>query len=95
MKSFKYWQTRTIIMTMLGYALFYFVRKNFSMAMPGMEADLGISKTGLGLFLTLNGLLYGVSRFVNGIFADRLNARFYMATGLALCAISNFAFGAR
>ncbi|GHV64924.1 MFS transporter [Bacteroidia bacterium] len=93
MKSFKYWQTRTIIMTMLGYALFYFVRKNFSMAMPGMEADLGISKTGLGLFLTLNGLLYGVSRFVNGIFADRLNARFYMATGLALCAISNFAFG--
>ena len=92
-KSFKYWQTRTIIVSMIGYALFYFVRKNFSMAMPGMEADLGITKTGLGIFLTLNGLLYGVSRFVNGIFADRLNARFYMAMGLALCAIANFAFG--
>ena len=25
-KSFKYWQWRTIITTMLGYALFYFVR---------------------------------------------------------------------
>ncbi|MDR2145666.1 MAG: MFS transporter [Tannerella sp.] len=92
-KTFKYWQTRTIIVSMIGYALFYFVRKNFSMAMPGMETDLGITKTGLGIFLTLNGLLYGVSRFVNGIFADRMNARFYMATGLALCAISNFAFG--
>ncbi|MDR1516640.1 MAG: MFS transporter [Dysgonamonadaceae bacterium] len=92
-KSFKYWQTRTIVVTMIGYALFYFVRKNFSMAMPGMEADLGITKTGLGIFLTLNGLLYGASRFVNGFFADRLNARFYMATGLALCALSNFAFG--
>ena len=23
---------------------FYFVRKNFSLAMPGLEADLGISK---------------------------------------------------
>jgi OPA family glycerol-3-phosphate transporter-like MFS transporter/OPA family sugar phosphate sensor protein UhpC-like MFS transporter len=92
-KSFKYWQMRTIIISMTGYALFYFVRKNFSMAMPGMEADLGITKTGLGIFLTLNGLLYGFSRFVNGIFADRVNARFYMATGLALCAVANFAFG--
>ena len=47
-KRFKYWQTRTIIATMVGYALFYFVRKNFSLAMPGLEADLGISKTSVG-----------------------------------------------
>jgi OPA family glycerol-3-phosphate transporter-like MFS transporter/OPA family sugar phosphate sensor protein UhpC-like MFS transporter len=92
-KQFKYWQYRTIIVTMVGYALFYFVRKNFSMAMPGMNDDLGISKVSLGIFLTLNGLVYGLSRFVNGIFADRINARFYMATGLLLCAVSNFAFG--
>ncbi len=90
---FRYWQTRTILLTMIGYALYYFVRKNFSMAMPGMETDLGISKTNLGIYLTLNGVIYGVSRFVNGIFADRCNARLYMATGLALCALSNFAFG--
>ena len=70
-KRFKYWQTRTILATMVGYALFYFVRKNFSLAMPGLEADLGISKTSLGVFLTLNGLVYGFSRFLNGILADR------------------------
>ena len=92
-KRFKYWQTRTILATMVGYALFYFVRKNFSLAMPGLEADLGISKTSLGIFLTLNGLIYGFSRFANGILADRMNARWYMAIGLALCALSNFAFG--
>ncbi|WP_302151688.1 MFS transporter [uncultured Alistipes sp.] len=90
---FKYWQTRTIIATMVGYALFYFVRKNFSLAMPGLEADLGISKTSLGIFLTLNGVVYGISRFVNGVLADRMNARWYMSIGLALCALSNFAFG--
>ena len=83
-KRFKYWQMRTIIATMVGYALFYFVRKNFSLAMPGLEADLGISKTSLGIFLTLNGLIYGFSRFANGILADRMNARWYMAVGLAL-----------
>lgn len=92
-KRFKYWQTRTIIATMVGYALFYFVRKNFSLAMPGLEADLGISKTSLGIFLTLNGVVYGISRFVNGVLADRMNARWYMSIGLALCALSNFAFG--
>ena len=92
-KRFKYWQMRTIIATMVGYALFYFVRKNFSLAMPGLEADLGISKTSLGIFPTLNGLIYGFSRFANGILADRMNARWYMAVGLALCALANFAFG--
>ena len=92
-KQFKQWQTRTIIATMIGYALFYFVRKNFSLAMPGLEADLGISKTSLGIFLTLNGIVYGISRFVNGVLADRMNARWYMAIGLALCALANFAFG--
>lgn len=92
-RLFKYWQTRTIIATMIGYALFYFVRKNFSLAMPGLEQDLGISKTSLGIFLTLNGVVYGFSRFFNGILADRLNARWYMSIGLALCALANFAFG--
>lgn len=92
-KRFKYWQTRTILATMVGYALFYFVRKNFSLAMPGMEADLGITKIGLGIFLTLNGLIYGLSRFLNGFLADRRNARYFMAIGLALCALANFAFG--
>ena len=57
-KKFKYWQTRTIIASMIGYALFYFVRKNLSIAMPAMQDDLGITKGDLGLFLTLHGLLF-------------------------------------
>ena len=35
-KKFKYWQTRTIIVSMIGYALYYFVRKNFNTAMPSI-----------------------------------------------------------
>ena len=60
-KKFKYWQTRTIIVSMIGYALYYFVRKNFNTAMPSIEATFGITKTQLGIFLTLNGVIYGVS----------------------------------
>ncbi len=92
-KKFKYWQTRTIIVSMVGYALYYFVRKNFNTAMPSIEATFGITKTQLGLFLTLNGIIYGVSRFINGFIADRVSARKFMALGLALCALVNIGFG--
>ena len=92
-KIYEYWRTRILYSTMLGYIFFYFIRKNLSMAMPGIETDLGISKEQLGIFLTLHGLIYGFSRFANGILADRINPRYFMAAGLLLCAIANFGFG--
>ena len=88
-KSLKYWQWRTIIVTMIGYAMFYLVRKNFSFSMPGLQADFGITKTQLGIFLTLHGVIYGLSRFVVGIITDRNSARKVMSLGLMLCAIVN------
>src|SRR5687768_5952500 len=90
---FRYWQYRTLIATMFGYAAFYLVRKNLSFAMPGMQEDLHITKVDLGLFLTLHGLLYGVSRFVNGMWADRANARYFMVAGLMVSVGANVFFG--
>ena len=51
-KRFKYWEFRTMAMCIFGYALFYFVRKNLSIAMPYLNEEMGISKSDLGLFLT-------------------------------------------
>ncbi|MEI6463995.1 MAG: MFS transporter [Verrucomicrobiota bacterium] len=90
---FRYWQIRTLVATMFGYAAFYFVRKNLSFAMPEMEKDLLLSKASLGLFLTLHGVLYGISRFVNGVWADRCNARYFMVAGLLLSVGANVFFG--
>ena len=92
-KKFKVWQWRTIIVTMIGYAFFYFVRKNFSFAMPGLAAEYGISNTSFGIVMTIVGLVYGFSRYFNGILADRMNARYHMSIGLALCALASLAFG--
>src|SRR4051812_8853391 len=80
----RYWRRRILIGTIVGYAVFYLVRNNLSIAMPAMHRRLGISQSDLGLFLTLNGVLYGVSKFFNGILGDRANARIFMATGLLL-----------
>lgn len=90
-KKYRYWEWRTIAVLFVGYALFYFVRKNLGMAIPAMEAELGISKTQLGMFLTVHSVIYGFSRFVNGMLADRFSKRKIMSLGLMLtCAINLF-----
>lgn len=90
-KKYRYWEWRTIAVLVVGYTLFYFVRKNLGMAIPAMEAELGISKTQLGIFLTLHSIIYGCSRFVNGLLVDRFSKKKIMALGLFLtCAVNLF-----
>src|SRR5207302_9018411 len=92
-RKYKFWQKRVLFSTIIGYATFYFVRANLPIAMPLMEHNLGIHKQQLGLFLTLHGLLYGVSKFANGFLGDRANARAFMAFGLGASALMNVFFG--
>lgn len=91
--SFKFWQWETLLVTTAGYAIYYIVRKNLSLAMPLIGEEFGISKVQLGAFLTLHGLIYGLSRFTNGILTDRNSARKVMAAGLFACAVVNLLFG--
>jgi OPA family glycerol-3-phosphate transporter-like MFS transporter/OPA family sugar phosphate sensor protein UhpC-like MFS transporter len=91
--GYRLWRNRVLLSTIIGYATFYFVRKNLGIAMPVMEASLGISKSNLGLFLTLHGVIYGVAKFANGFFADRCNARVFMVVGLVASALLNICFG--
>lgn len=90
---FRTWRIRQISTLFVGYAVFYFVRKNLPVAMPDMVRSLGISTAELGLFLTLHDVVYGVSKFGNGVLADRSNPRYFMAAGLLLSALINLAFG--
>ena len=91
-KSLKWWQWETLLVTMGGYALYYVIRKNLSIAMP-LLGDIGVSKVQLGAFLTCGGIVYGVGRFLNGIVADRNSARKVMAIGLFICSAVNLLFG--
>ena len=84
-------QWKTLIILMIGYICYYFLRKNFSAAIPAMEATLRLSKVQLGTFLTLNGIVYGLSRMVNGILADRYSKKLLVSVGLVLSCIINLA----
>ncbi|MCM1448749.1 MAG: MFS transporter [Clostridiales bacterium] len=91
--KFMSWQMRIIMYSMIGYSIFYFVRKNFSIAMPGLTAEYGISNKSFGWIIFAGSLVYGFSRFINGYVVDRVKGRIVMAVGLLLCAVANFAFG--
>ena len=92
-KKFQSAQWKFIIGSMVTYAFFYLTRKNLSMAQPLMLEEGVISTYALGTMLTIHGVVYGLSRFVNGFWADRLNGRIFMFVGLALSALMNFVFG--
>ena len=91
-RSLGWWQWETLLVTMGGYAIYYFVRKNLSFAMP-LLGEIGVSKVQLGAFLTAGGLLYGIARFTNGVLTDRGSARKVMSFGLFVCAAVNVVFG--
>lgn len=71
----------------IGYAGFYLVRKNLSLAIPFL-APLGFEKAELGFVLGLNAAAYALSKFLMGSVSDRSNARTFLPLGLVLTAIS-------
>ena len=92
-RIFRKAQTKFILSSAIVYAFFYLTRKNLSMAQPGMLEEGVISTYAIGTMLTVHGIVYGLSRFVNGFWADRLNGRIFMTVGIALSALMNFLFG--
>ena len=71
----------------IGYAGFYLVRKNLSMAIPMLE-PFGFSKGELGTALAMNAVAYGISKFVMASVSDRSNARRFLPLGLILSAVA-------
>lgn len=71
----------------IGYAGFYIVRKNFSMAIPSL-APFGFDKGELGIVLSMNAIAYGFSKFLMASISDRSNARVFLPLGLVCAALS-------
>ena len=77
----------------IGYAGYYLVRKNFSLAMPFLIEEQGFSKGELGLALSAVSIAYGLSKFLMGNVSDRSNPRYFLMTGLLLSSLVMFLFG--
>lgn len=76
----------------IGYAGYYLVRKNFSLAMPDL-IEKGFSKGDLGFAMSGVSIAYGLSKFLMGNLSDRSNARVFLSVGLILSALTMIFMG--
>lgn len=78
----------------MAYAMFYIVRNNFAPVSKEIGAALHYDKAMIGDILAGTAIAYGLGKFIMGYFADRSDARKYVAVGMLLTAGLNFIFGA-
>lgn len=76
----------------IGYAGYYFVRKNFGLAIPFLVEE-GYSRGDLGVALSAISIAYGLSKFLMGSVSDRSNPRLFLPAGLAASAGIMFLLG--
>ncbi|GAB3904212.1 glycerol-3-phosphate transporter [Mucilaginibacter boryungensis] len=76
----------------LGYAGYYLVRNNFSLATPDLIKQ-GYSKADLGYAFSAVAIAYGISKFIMGNVSDRSNARLFLSIGLVLSACTMIFMG--
>ena len=86
-KRYKALRLQVFMGAFIGYAAFYIVRKNFSMAIP-MLAPFGFEKGELGTVLAMKAVAYALSKFLMGSVSDRSDARKFLPLGLILASLS-------
>lgn len=91
--SYKKYRFQVFVSIFIGYAAYYFIRKNFNMAAPYLIETYGYSKAQIGFVGSALGLAYGISKFVMGNVSDRCNPRYFLPLGLILAAIANIMLG--
>ncbi len=91
--TYKYWRMRVMVTMFVGYMFYYFTRKGFIFVMPGIMQELHLDKSQVGMVGTIYALVYGLSKFFNGILSDQSNPRYFMGLGLICTGILNICVG--
>jgi len=92
--EYKHLRRQVFVAIFVGYAAYYLVRMNFSLAIPDILREFPqYSKAQLGTAMTGLSIAYGVSKFLMGSVSDRSNPRWFMPLGLLLSALVTASFG--
>jgi sugar phosphate permease len=75
----------------VGYAAFYWVRQNFSIAIASDKFPFDVETIGWGF--SVFSIVYGVCKFVSGALCDRSSARYFMPIGLVGAAVTSLLAG--
>lgn len=77
-------QWRMLLATMFCYLFFYTGRQTFGFAIPGIEEELGISKSTLGWASAAMLWTYALGQSINGNLGDKFGGRRLMSAGAIL-----------
>lgn len=92
-KKQEYWRKRIFVLTWLGYAAFYFGRKNLSVTWVALEAELGFENSDYAGIIFVYSLVYTLGQFLNGYLSDAFGPRRVVTMGLLLAAVGNLMIG--
>lgn len=92
-KKYKSMRLKVFLGSFVGYAAYYLVRKNLSLAAPAMIEQGLVDKAGVGIAMSAVSIAYAFSKFIMGTVSDRSDARKFLVVGLILSAITMMAVG--
>jgi MFS transporter, OPA family, glycerol-3-phosphate transporter len=88
--QFRAAQWRMLLATMFCYLFFYTGRQTFGFAIPGIQEELGLSKTTLGWVSAAMLWAYALGQTVNGNLGDKFGGRRLMSLGAVLSCSLNW-----
>jgi MFS transporter, OPA family, glycerol-3-phosphate transporter len=89
--SFRRAQWRMLLAAMFCYLFFYTGRQTFGFAIPGIQAEFGVSKAALGWASAALLWCYAIGQAINGNLGDKFGGRRVMSAGAMLSFIMNWA----
>lgn len=92
-KQYKKYRIDVFSACFIGYTVFHLTKKNIGPALPAIQNDLGYSNLQLGLLGSSLYFTYAFGKFLNGIIADKADAKKFMTFALLMSALSNILFG--
>ncbi|MDD9138885.1 MFS transporter [Fructobacillus sp. CRL 2054] len=91
--EYKRRQLGVLLATSFSYIGYYIIRLVFTTEQVSIMDHYGFDIGQIGLILSTFGVGYGISKIFMGALVDRLNARWFLATGLYLSAFFNLIIG--
>ncbi|BAK66377.1 2-phosphonopropionate transporter [Sphingobium sp. SYK-6] len=90
-QSFLRARRKVLLATMFCYLFFYTGRQTFGFAIPGIQAEFGVSKETLGWVSAALLWCYAIGQAINGNLGDKLGGRTVMSAGAILSCATNWA----
>ena len=92
-KLFKSMRFRVFFGAFIGYAAYYLVRKNLSLASADMISEGLIDKQGVGIAASAVSIAYAFSKFIMGAISDRSDSRKFLSVGLVIASLVMMSVG--